>query len=319
MDLDRVRQGLEQIPVLPSVRRGRLCRLDKGSTPWVDHRIRIRSTLARPEHDGQPSARVSMTRPRMRAQGRVQVSDEIQAIDAIMSFPTTHWSLLAQATSSGDAEARGALEELCRRYWVPTNRFIRVRGYRELVADDLTQEFFLHVCRHSTFSRAERVRGRFRTFLLGALVKFLANESDRAQAQKRGGGIVNLRWDDIEDSTIPSVAPESSVGFDREWAITILGNVMTRVCSEYSNSGRQGLFGVLKEYLPGSAIPPRLEEAANRLGSSVAAVKSEVHRLRLRFRALIREEVASTVSAPHEIEEEMAHLQRVLMDRRNHL
>jgi RNA polymerase sigma-70 factor (ECF subfamily) len=236
-----------------------------------------------------------------------------------MYFPTTHWSLLAKATSSGDDEARRALEELCRRYWAPVNQFVQFRGRRDAEAEDLTQEFFLHVCRHSTFSRADRMRGRFRSFLLGALVKFLANETDRARAQKRGGGAADLRLDDMDDTTAPPAPPEALAGFDREWATTVLANAMDRVRGEFAGAGRGNVFGVLKDFLPGAAAPPSYEDAARRMGSSVPAFKSEVHRLRLRFRALIREEVAATVSAPHEIEAELAHLQTVLMDRGQNL
>ena len=236
-----------------------------------------------------------------------------------MFFPTTHWSLLAKATSSGDDEARRALEELCRRYWAPVNQFVQFRGHRGAEAEDLTQEFFLHVCQHSTFSRADRMRGRFRTFLLGALVKFLANEMDRARAQKRGGGAVDLHLDDMDDTTAPSAPAEALDGFDREWATTVLANAMERVRGEFAGDGRDGVFGVLKDFLPGAAAPPSYEAAAQRLGSSVPAFKSEVHRLRLRFRTLIREEVAATVSAPHEIEAELVHLQSVLMDRGQNL
>ncbi len=236
-----------------------------------------------------------------------------------MHFPTTHWSLLARASLNGEAEARPALEELCRRYWSPVNQFIQFRGHRGAGAEDLTQDFFLHVCRHSTFSRADRMRGRFRTFLLGALVKFLANEADRANAQKRGGGATDLRLDDIEATSTPSAPPEATTGFDREWATTILANALERVRAEFSEAGRSKVFAALQTFLPGVSAPPSYEDAAQRIGSSIPALKSEVHRLRLRFRVLIREEVAATVSAPHEIEEELAHLQSVLMDRGQNL
>lgn len=236
-----------------------------------------------------------------------------------MHFPTTHWSLLARASLNGEVEARAALEELCRRYWLPVHQFIQFRGHREAGAEDLTQDFFLHVCRHSTFSRADRMRGRFRTFLLGALVKFLANETDRANAQKRGGGAADLRLDEMDDCEAPPTPPTVLADFDREWATTILANALERVRGEFTDTGRGEVFATLKNFLPGASAPPAYEDAAQRIGSSVPALKSEVHRLRLRFRALIREEVAATVSAPHEIEEELAHLQSVLMDRGQNL
>src|SRR5215212_4913074 len=109
-----------------------------------------------------------------------------------MYFPTTHWSLLAKASLSGQMPAREALEELCRRYWSPLRQFIRWRGYTESEADDLTQEFVLHLLKHSTLNKADRLRGRFRSFLLGALTRFLADERDRRQAQKRGRGLAHL-------------------------------------------------------------------------------------------------------------------------------
>jgi RNA polymerase sigma-70 factor (ECF subfamily) len=159
------------------------------------------------------------------------------------------------------------------------------------------------------------MRGRFRSFLLGALVKFLANEADRARAQKRGGGAPDLRLDDMDDAAAPPAPAAAVAGFDREWATTILANAMDRARGEFAAGGRGDVFAVLKDFLPGASVPPSYEDAAQRIGSSVPAFKSEVHRLRLRFRALIREEVSATVSAPHEIEEELAHLQSVLMDR----
>lgn len=232
-----------------------------------------------------------------------------------MFFPTTHWTLLAQATAGGDDKAHRALEELCRRYWTPVNQFVRFRGHYITEAQDLTQEFFLHVCEHSTFSRADRVRGRFRSFLLGALVKFLANEADRVRAQKRGGGVPAVSLNDLDGAEAPTAPAEALRSFDREWAATVLTNVMDRVRGEFSDGGRDKVFAVLREFLPGTATPSTYEDAARKMGVTVPAFKSELHRLRLRFRALIREEVAATVSVPHEIEEELAHLQSVLMDR----
>lgn len=238
---------------------------------------------------------------------------------ADMYFPTTHWSLLARASLSGESAARLALEELCRRYWMPVNQFIQFRGHRRADADDLTQKFFVQVCQYSTFLRADRMRGRFRSFLLGALVKFLANEMDRERAQKRGGGAPDLCLDEIDETSVPLEPHEAQANFDREWATTVLANAMDRVRAEFSEDGRDGVFVVLREFLPGATAPPSYEHAAGKLGSTVPAFKSEVHRLRLRFRALIRAEVAATVSAPHEVESELAHLQSVLMDRGQNL
>jgi DNA-directed RNA polymerase specialized sigma24 family protein len=231
-----------------------------------------------------------------------------------MYFPTTQWTLLAQASMNGETAARQALEDLCRRYWSPLYHFIRARGFGETEAEDLTQEFVLHLVEHSTLRRADRLRGRFRSFLCGALVRFLADERDRRQAQKRGGGAVHVH---LHNGT-PDVAVTSEstdVLFDREWALTILENSLRLMRDELESSGTGEKFAVLRQFLPGSVNPPSYETAAAQLGLSLPALKSELHRLRQRFKAVVRQEVANTVSAPHEIDQEMNHLQQVLMDK----
>jgi len=230
-----------------------------------------------------------------------------------MYFPTTQWTLLAQASLGGETTAPQALEELCRRYWSPLRQFIRARGYTEAESQDLAQDFILHLLQHSTLQKADRQRGRFRSFLLGALTRFLADEYDRRRAQKRGSGAIHLSLSDAQE--LPAPEPGAAL-FDREWAMVILENSLRAVQSEFEKSAGVGKFAVLRAFLPGSVIvTPSYEEAAASLSMSVPALKSEVHRLRQRFKVLVRQEVANTVSAPHEIEEEMAHLQRVLMDR----
>jgi len=235
-----------------------------------------------------------------------------------MYFPTTQWSLLARASLNGETAGRQALEELCRRYWSPLQQFIRSRGYNEVEAQDLTQGFLLHLLEHSTLHRADRLKGRFRSFLRGALVRFLADEYDRRNAQKRGQGAVHLPLEGHEGEISAELGPEA-VCFDREWALVILENALRAVESEMRASAAVNQFAVLRAFLPGSTETPTYEAAAAQLGLSLPAFKSELHRLRLRLRTLVRQEVASTVSAPHEIDEEMEHLQRVLMDRGNDL
>jgi RNA polymerase sigma-70 factor (ECF subfamily) len=237
-----------------------------------------------------------------------------------MYFPTTQWSLLARATMSGETTGRQALEELCRRYWSPLYQFIRVRGYSEAEAKDLTQEFLLHLLEHATLQKADRMRGRFRSFLCGALVRFLGDASDKRRAQKRGGGAVHIELDSSGEDSLAASAPEELL-FDREWALVILENALRTVeqkgwgeAPEASEVGG-GRFAVLRQFLPGSVEVPSYEGAAMQLGLSVPALKSELHRLRQRFKAAVRDEVASTVSAPHEIDQELHHLQQVLMDR----
>jgi DNA-directed RNA polymerase specialized sigma24 family protein len=236
-----------------------------------------------------------------------------------MTFPTTHWTLLAKASlGSGGAENRSALEELCRRYWMPISRFIQSRGVSAVEAEDLTQEFMVHILEKSLFLRADRFQGRFRSFLIGALVRFLGDKADQRNALKRGGSAEHISYDALQSVAESNGAlrseNESSALFDREWALTILENSLKRARAEYAE-GDNREFDMLQCFLPGAADPPTYEMAAAQLDISVAALKSEIHRLRRRFRSFVREEVAQTVSAPHEIDAEMAHLQEVLMDK----
>jgi RNA polymerase sigma-70 factor (ECF subfamily) len=238
-----------------------------------------------------------------------------------MAFPTTHWSALAKATLHGESRAKEALEELCRRYWPPIFQFIRSRGFSASEAEDLTQEFIIHVIERSLFTRADPLRGQFRSFLLGSLVRFLGDAADRQNARKRGGTVQHLSLDSQEDfqHNLP-LAPAAAVTlFDREWAMAVLETALARMRSDYTASGRAQHFACLKDFLPGGAGTASYETAAHQVGLSLAAFKSEVHRLRLRLRELIRAEVAQTVSAPHEIEAEIAHLGRVLMDKGSQL
>jgi RNA polymerase sigma-70 factor (ECF subfamily) len=169
---------------------------------------------------------------------------------------------------------------------------------------------------HSTLQKADRLRGRFRSFLLGALVRFLADEYDRRRAKKRGSGAVHIHLDEVEQGLAAS--PDAGAGsFDREWALVVLENSLRAVQAEFEKTAGAKQFEVLRGFLPGSVSVPSYDEAAAKLGLSLPALKSELHRLRQRFKLLVRQEVANTVSAPHEIDEEMTHLQRVLMDRGN--
>ena len=239
-----------------------------------------------------------------------------------MDFPTTHWSVLAKATLHGEADARAALELLCQRYWGPVRSFVLFHGYTNAEAQDLTQEFLLHVIQKSIFTRADRLQGRFRSFLLGALNRFLCDAADRKRALKRGGNLLHLSLDtegpvnELED---PAASPAGVSAFDREWALTILETALDQLRAEWATSRNGAEFEVWKNFLPGATESCSYEAAAARLGLSLPAFKSEIHRLRRRLRALVRAEVVRTVSAPHELESEMTHLREVLMDRGSEL
>jgi len=234
-----------------------------------------------------------------------------------MYFPTTHWSLLAKATLNGETEGRSALGELCRRYWSPLNHFIRSRGYSEAEAAYLTQEFLLHLLDHSTLRRPDPHRGRFRSFLLGALVKFLSHERERRLAQKRGGEYTHVSVETVPELGTGSArepADRENLAFDRAWALAVVRMALQQAEQSYLEAGKAGLFEILRAFLPGGTSPPPYEEASARAGLTLAAFNSEIHRLRRRFRECVYAEVSGTVSAPHEIEEEIAHMYRVLMD-----
>jgi len=227
-------------------------------------------------------------------------------------FATTHWSLVVTATSddASQTHARQALEELCRAYWYPLYAFVRNRGYSSSDAQDLTQSFLVRFIETGGFASAEPGRGRFRSYLLGSMKHFLANEWHRGQAQKRGGGVTFLELDALEPegryALEPSQSPEPDTVFDREWAQESVARAMEKLRSESETAGKGELFEALEGSLTGEE--PARSETASRLGMTEGAVKVAVHRLRQRYRDLLRAEIAETVSDSAEIEDEMRYL-----------
>lgn len=233
-----------------------------------------------------------------------------------MHFPTTRWDALAKASLHGDTEARMALDEFCRMYWQPVNRFIRWKGYGEADAADLTQDFFVNFLESQSLRRADRLRGSFRTFLLGALAHRLQKARLHQARLKRGGGVAPASLDQIqspygEEASVPPVPPADAVQFDRAWAVRVLDAAMTNTRANYRESGKEEVYEALKCFLTALRTPPSYEEAARSLGLSLGGIKTEIHRLRQAFRATLRLEIGRTVSAPHEIEEELRHLRNV--------
>jgi len=227
-------------------------------------------------------------------------------------FVTTHWSVVLSARDKDSPRSVEALETLCRTYWYPLYAFVRRQGRRPHDAQDLTQEFFARLLEKDYLKSAAREKGRFRTFLLVALKRFLANEWDRQHAQKRGGfaPIVSIDQELAESrfASEPAHQLQPDVLFDRQWAMTLLERVMTRLQEEYLATGRAKLFEYLRNCLARdeSALPHA--EIADRLNLTEAAVKMAVHRLRARYREILHAEIADTVSSPEEIEEEIRHL-----------
>lgn len=231
------------------------------------------------------------------------------------SFATTQWSLVRAADPRAGSRARAALEQLCRAYWYPLYAFVRGRGHSADDAQDLTQAFFASLLETGGFAAADPGRGRFRSYLLGAMKHFLANEWHRARAQKRGGQLELVEWDALEperryaDAAAPTGDPD--LLFDRQWALETTGAALELLRAELEGAGKGEEFDALKGCLTGREEATRADLAA-RLGMTGNALKVAIHRLRQRYRVLLRAVVAETVSDEAELEEELRYLASVL-------
>jgi RNA polymerase sigma-70 factor (ECF subfamily) len=227
-------------------------------------------------------------------------------------FPTTRLSIVL-AASGGDDEARGAMDSLCRLYWPPLYAFIRRRGHDEEAARDLTQSFIVRLLEKGPLRQFERERGRFRTFLLACLKHFLANQRDLEMARKRGGGAVMISIDDtgaFERSARQQPADNSTPEtiFERQWALEVLQQAMTRVEKECRREGSAKRFELLKPYLTREGDAPAYRDVSHELGITEGAVKVAVHRLRERFHHCLRDQVSLTVAHAADISDEIRHL-----------
>jgi RNA polymerase sigma factor, sigma-70 family len=232
-------------------------------------------------------------------------------------FVTTHWSVVLTAGSHQDnTRAREALAGLCRTYWYPLYAYVRRRGYNAHDAQDLTQAFFEQLLKRRSLASVDPERGRFRTFILTAMNYFLVNEWKKVSAQKRGGGDPEISLDraaaeqrfDLEPAT--TVAPDRL--FEKQWALTLLSEVLSRLEREYESEGKEELFNALKETLMGHRESQPYTDIARTLGMNENAVKVAVHRLRRRYRELIHAEIANTLDPSEDVEAEMRYLYQVL-------
>ena len=231
-------------------------------------------------------------------------------------FATTHWSLVLRAGRRDTARARAALEKLCETYWYPLYAHVRRRGHPPEDAKDLTQAFFLRLLEQQSLANANPELGRFRSFLLGALNHFLISEWKKARTKRHGGGrpMLSLDWAaaerrfDLEpaDYTTPDKA------FDKQWATALLEAVLRQLEKEYQCEGRWELFQALKQTLTGSRESQPYASLAGQVGLNEGALRVAVHRLRKRYRALLRAEIAHTVTSPEEVKEELTHLFRTM-------
>ncbi len=228
-------------------------------------------------------------------------------------FATTHWSIVVGAGGNCTTEASQALATLCENYWFPLYAFVRRTGYGPEDAQDLTQEFFLRLLADNYLGSVDRERGRFRSYLIGAMKHFLTGH-DRAQtAQKRGGGQLTFSLDFTAGESryrlaepVDDMTPERL--FERRWAMTVLDLVLHRLREEFRAAGKEQLFEGLKQFVtPGSAQQSYLG-AGEMLGMTEGAAKVAAHRIRRRYRQLIKEEVARTVADPAGLEDELREL-----------
>jgi RNA polymerase sigma-70 factor (ECF subfamily) len=227
-------------------------------------------------------------------------------------FATTHWTVVLAAGRRHTPQSDHALEELCRSYWFPLYAYVRRRGHEKEEAEDLVQGFFARFLAKNYLEGLSAEQGRFRAFLLASLKHFLANEWDKSQRQKRGGGATHLSLDwQTADSKFQVAAtnePSPDQAFDREWALALLGKVIERLQAECMADGKVKLFEQLKVFLAAGKGETAQSEVAKALGMEEGAVRVAVHRLRKRYRQLLRDEIANTLSDPAMVDEEMRAL-----------
>lgn len=234
---------------------------------------------------------------------------DLESESARRDFRTTHWSVVQRAGHGEPVESAAALEALCRDYWLPLYAFVRRKGFSTADAEDYTQAFFQRLLERNDMGQVSREKGRFRSFLMAALQHFISDELDRARALKRGGGRVHLRLDTTDAE--PLYAAELADGdtperaFDRNWVRALLGRAGTRLRHECVAAGKEDLFAAVGPISDGEESQAAV---GARLGLTESAVKSAAFRLRQRYRELIVDEVAQTVSNPADLEEELRHL-----------
>lgn len=231
-------------------------------------------------------------------------------------FVTTRWTVVLKAGRDSSPQAERALGELCQTYWYPLYAYVRRRGHPREDAEDLVQSFFARLLARNSLEGLSAERGKFRAFLLASLKHFLANEWDRSQRQKRGRGVehLSLNWQDADeryhlDPPDPSTPDRN---FDREWALTLLERVVTRLRDECVAEGRSGLFEQAKGFLMvGESVIPYARSAPT-LGMEEGALRVAVHRLRKRYRELLRDEIAQTLEDPAQVADELRSLHAAL-------
>jgi RNA polymerase sigma-70 factor (ECF subfamily) len=233
------------------------------------------------------------------------------------AFQTTHWTVVLRAREAESTQSAKALAIFCEAYWAPLYAFLRRRGYSPPNAQDLVQGFFAYVLVKETLSRADREKGRLRTFLLTSLQNFLMHERDRSRTKKRGGGhqIVSIDEHLVEaEASMMDTAHLSDSGcYDLVWASNIMKRAWQHLENSFTAEGKEEQFEVLRPFVSGGgSTPPNQEEAAEKLGIPIATLRTWLSRVRQRYREALRMEVASTVSDPADVDQELRYLCQIL-------
>ena len=238
-------------------------------------------------------------------------------------FPSTHWSVVfAAGRSEGEPQtAEAALAELCQVYWAPLYGFVRSRGHTVHDAQDLTQSFFAYLLEHKVYARANRQKGRFRSFLLASLKNFLADAADRERTLKRGGAQILLPLHEEQAQEAESLFQTHSGMsngdrlFDRSWAEALVAAALERLSADYKREAKEQLFNELRMFIAGGAHPPpTYAELTDRLGVTESTLRSHVTRLRARYREALRTEVRRTVDSEMQVDQELRELLHVLTE-----
>ena len=225
-------------------------------------------------------------------------------------FPDTPWTQIRLA-GGGDTRARASFAALCRMYWAPLYGFARRNGMTPEEAEDVTQSFFVHLMQDETIQNADSEKGRMRSYLLGAMKRFISNWRRAENTVKRGGRLERV---DFDTSEVEAVCAQSADGlspdafFERRWAVALLDHAMKALEAEQAQNGKKEQFGILSEFLMVHGKEAQHGSAAEKLGMSEGTVRVAVHRLRKRYRELLREHVAATVGNAAEVDDELRHL-----------
>lgn len=233
-------------------------------------------------------------------------------------FATTHWSVIAASTAADNDQAQAAVAQLCRDYWPPLYSFVRRRGFSFSDAQDLVQGFFGYFLQRKAYAQADPNKGKFRSFLLASLKNYMADVWDREHAIKRGGEYEFVLLDAEIHAIESGCGKHSSASLDEEqeyerrWAAALVARAINRLEKQYREGAKAQLFAELKRFITGGTGLPRQEDVAEKLGMPIDTLRSHLSRLRMRYRELLREEVARTIAQTDDVDEELRHLRDIL-------